>query len=107
MEGSSFNSYWCTQLGFGTQPHYEASGDLWVELEIVLWLILGEWGYLFLVVQNWFCFSLIADGKILKKILPTNISCVKIGIDGNDLYTEGPKIGRQKISMFCIVSGKC
>ena len=35
-EGSQLESHWYARLGFGTQPHYEATGDLQVELETLL-----------------------------------------------------------------------
>ena len=34
---SRFKSNWWAQQGFGTQPNYEASGNLLVELVILLW----------------------------------------------------------------------
>ena len=54
-ESESFlvKSHWCARLGFGTQTHYEAPDDFQVILEIMLWLTLGEWDCLLLVVQSW------------------------------------------------------
>ena len=44
-EGSGLESHWCAQLNFGTQPHYEAPNDLLVVIEILLQLVLVEWGH--------------------------------------------------------------
>ena len=43
---SRFKSNWWAQSGFGTWPNYKASGKLLVELIILLWQTLGEWGCL-------------------------------------------------------------
>ena len=36
---SQFNFHWCTQPGFGAQPHYKVASDLWIEIKIVQYII--------------------------------------------------------------------